>query len=94
MIFPCPREIPFEFEGEIGYCQRPLRAQTPQGEFVALAMSEEIPAGAKIHFEVNCLDEAHLAAVREWLDYGAWRGIGQWRNSGHGRFEWKELRCY
>ena len=25
-------------------------------------------------------------AVREWLDYGILRGIGQWRNSGKGRF--------
>ena len=30
-------------------------------------------------------------AVREWLDYGKFSGIGQWRNSGHGRFTWEEL---
>ena len=29
--------------------------------------------------------------VREWLDYGKLRGLGQWRNSGKGRFEWKEV---
>lgn len=29
--------------------------------------------------------------MREWLDYGKWSGIGQWRNSGKGRFLWAEL---
>ena len=46
MIFPQPREIPLHFDGEVGICQRPLRAQTPQGERTALAISEMIPAGA------------------------------------------------
>lgn len=91
LIFPSPRQIPFSFDGEIGLCQRPLRAQTAQGERVALAISEEIPAGATVEFTVTCLDNAHIPAVREWLDYGALRGYGQWRNSGHGRFTWEEL---
>lgn len=91
MIFVAPRKIPIAFEGEIGHCQRPLRAMTMQGERVSLAISEEIPAGAELAFEVTCLDEAHLAAVREWLDYGCLRGLGQWRNSGKGRFVWEEI---
>ena len=91
MIFVSPRQIPIDFTGEVGLCQRPLRAQTMQGERVALAISEEIPAGAEITFVITVLDESHLAAVREWLDYGALRGLGQWRNSGKGRFTWEEL---
>ena len=91
MIFVSPRQIPIDFEGEVQLCQRPLRAQTMQGERVALAISEEVPAGASITFDITVLDESHLAAVREWLDYGALRGIGQWRNSGKGRFTWEEL---
>ena len=91
MIFVSPRQIPIDFTGEIGLCQRPLRAQTMQGERVALAISEEIPAGAEITFVITVLDESHLAAVREWLDYGALRGLGQWRNSGKGRVTWEEL---
>lgn len=91
MIFPSPREIPIEFDGEVQLCQRPLRAQTMQGERVALAISEEIPAGATITFDITCLDESNFAAVREWLDYGALRGLGQWRNSGKGRFTWEEI---
>ena len=86
LIFVQPRQIPFKFDGEVGICQRPLRAQTMQGERVALAMSEEIPAGATLEFDVICLADENEAAVREWLDYGILRGIGQWRNSGKGRF--------
>lgn len=89
LIFVQPREIPFNFTGEIGTCQRPLRAQTMQGERVTLAMSEEIPAGACVEFDVICLSDEHEAAVKEWLDYGILRGIGQWRNSGKGRFSYE-----
>lgn len=96
LIFVNPRLIPLEIpEGkEIGVCQRPLRAQTPQGERVALAMSESVPAGTTCEFEITCLTDEDVKYVREWLDYGAWRGIGQWRNSGCGRYKWEEVRCY
>lgn len=92
LIFPAPREIPITFSGDIGICQRPLRAQTAQGERIALAMSEEIPKGATIEFSVKCLDAGLIPAVKEWLDYGELRGIGQWRNASHGRFTWEELK--
>lgn len=91
LIFPEPRCIPFDGYGEIGVCQRPLRAQTAQGERVSLAMSEEIPAGASVTFDIVCLTDDHVKAVREWLDYGRFSGIGQWRNSGKGRFTWEEV---
>ena len=86
LIFVQPRMIPININGEIGECQRPLRAQTAQGERVSLANSEEIPAGSTCEFEILCMDDAHEKAVYEWLDYGELRGIGQWRNSGKGRF--------
>ena len=89
LIFVQPRQIPFAFDGEIGVCQRPLRAQTMKGERVALAMSEEIPADSTVEFDVVCLSAEHIPAVREWLDYGLLRGIGQWRNSGKGRFSYE-----
>lgn len=91
LIFPQPRKIPIEFDGDIANCERPLRAQTAQGERVSLASSDEIPAGATLTFEVLCLDDSHVPAVREWLDYGKLRGLGQWRNSGKGRMVWEEL---
>lgn len=93
LIFVQPRKIPIQFDGEIEICQRPLRAQTAQGERVALAASEQIPAGSEIEFSVICLNDEHVKAVREWLDYGFLRGLGQWRNSGMGRFTWEEIAC-
>lgn len=90
LIFPEPRIIPFDNVTEIHWLQRPLRAQTMQGERISLAMSEEIPAGATITFEIVMLGD-HRDAVMEWLDYGKYSGIGQWRNSGKGRFVYEIL---
>lgn len=90
LIFVEPRCIPLLFEGELGECQRPLRAQTMQGERVSLAISEEAPAGTVIEFTIVMLGDSEKA-VREWLDYGRFSGIGQWRNSGKGRFTWEEI---
>ena len=91
LIFPEPRCIPIMFDGKITECQRPLRAQTMQGERVSLAISEQIPAGATAEFSIVMLSDDHEEAVREWLDYGRFSGIGQWRNSGKGRFTWEEI---
>ena len=90
LIFVQERRIPLLFDGEIGICQRSLRAQTMQGERTALAMSEQVPAGAACEFTIVMLAPEHEPLIREWLDYGALSGIGQWRNSGMGRFTWEE----
>jgi len=92
LIFVMERQIPIQFDGAVGICQRPLRAQTPQGERVALVSSESIPAGAVMEFTVHLMLDEHEKALREWLDYGALRGLGQWRNSGKGRFSWEEIK--
>ena len=88
LIFPEPRKIPMILPdgAVVSECQRPLRAQTAQGEHVALANSEECPAGTTVEFEVRVLKDDMVAAVKEWLEYGELRGLGQWRNSGKGRF--------
>lgn len=91
LIFPAPRCIPICFNGKMGECQRPLRVMTAQGERVGLAISERVPAGATIEFSIVLLQEGLEKAVREWLDYGRFSGIGQWRNSGCGRFTWEEI---
>lgn len=91
LIFVEPRKIPFTLSGPMGDCQRPLRASTLQGERVALADSETVPAGSSITFDIILLNKDLEPAVREWLDYGSLRGIGQWRNSGKGRFTWEEI---
>lgn len=91
LIFIQPRMIPIVFEGEMGTCQRPLRAQTAQGERVALTSSESIPAGARMEFDIVMLQPEHEKAIREMLGYGMLRGFGQWRNSGKGRFNFEVL---
>ncbi len=91
LVFVNERKIPINFDGEIGNCQRPLRAQTAQGERISLANSETIPAGATMEFTIKCLVDSDMEIVKEWLDYGKLRGIGQWRNSGKGRFDWEEI---
>lgn len=90
LLFPQPRMITIHLpeNGEIGKCQRPLRASTAQGERIALANSETIPAGSWIEFTIDCLTLTMSEMVVECLDYGKYRGMGQWRNSGKGRFEW------
>ena len=93
LIFPEPRAIRFLGVGqdEIRICQRPLRGQTAQGERIALASSECIPAGAAMVFSIRMLLPEHKKAVIEMLDYGSLRGFGQWRNSGKGRFTYQIL---
>lgn len=93
LIFVTPREIPYDLHGmNVDFCERPLRAQTPMGERVSIAKSESVPAGATAEFEIECLDHKLEDMVRECLDYGKKRGLGQWRNSGKGRFEWEEIK--
>lgn len=91
-IFIDERKIPVDMNGsEMGVLERPLRAQTAQGERVALAASETIPEGSSIIFTITCLSDQYAAAVKEWLDYGKYRGLGQWRNASFGRFEYEVL---
>ncbi len=94
-IFVYPRKIKLIFpEGTEGVCQRPLRAQTAQGERVALASSETVPAGTTMEIVIKFLNKADREAACEWLNYGELRGLGQWRNSGKGRFYWDQLDAH
>ncbi len=76
----------------ISECQRPLRADTAQGPRVAIAYSESIPAGAYVEFDIEVLDPKDMDLVREWLNYGIYNGLCQWRNAGKGAFNWQELQ--
>lgn len=94
-VFIKERKIPFQNFGRVGECQRPLRGQTAQGERIALAHSETVQEGSFIEFTVMVLEAKKcdlLEIVKEWLDYGQLRGLGQWRNSGKGRFTWEEIK--
>lgn len=92
LIFVEPRKIvPVLPEGgRVEEYERPLRGQTAQGERIALAHSETIPAGTTLAVTIRLLNTALEPVVCEWLNYGALRGLGQWRNAGWGRFVWTE----
>ena len=91
LLFIAPRMIPLDMPGPMGECQRPLRASTAQGERIALAHSEAAPAGTTIEIEIQCMTKDMYDLARECLEYGKLRGIGQWRNSGKGRFIYEEI---
>jgi hypothetical protein len=91
LLFPRPRQIPLDLSGPITLVERPLRAQTAQGERVALARSDAAPVGSSVKFGLVIMGSTPDALLTEWLDYGAVRGLGQWRNGGYGRFTWEQL---
>jgi len=77
--------------GEVTTLSRPLRAQTALGERIALAKSDIVPEGTTIdvtikYFEVDGMD---IHIIKEILDYGDLKGLGQWRNAEYGRFTYR-----
>ncbi len=91
MVFIKPRQITIglPWGTELGVLERPLRAQTAQGERVALARSDTAPIGTMIEFEVQVLGVVTKALLEDWFDYGQFKGLGQWRNGGYGRFTYE-----
>lgn len=72
--------------------ERPLRGQTARGERITLVASERIRPPVEITFEIELLEhkEVTLDTLRTILGYGKYKGLGQWRNGGWGRFDWEE----
>lgn len=97
-VFIEPRRISLQLpEGALlGANIRPLRASTPQGDRVALARSLTVPAGTTLEARVIVLGAKVIsqALLEEWLAYGRYQGLGQWRNAGYGRFAYEiEALC-
>ena len=92
-IFVTPRKIRLNIprDKEMGLCTRSLRATTMRGDRTALATSETVPAGTTCEFEVHCLQKELFEMLEECFDYGQFKGLSQWRNSGKGRFIWELL---
>ena len=106
-VFVYPREIKLGVKredlgavmrtGETAFkdalCTRPIRVETMRGPRVAVVSSETVPAGTTFDIEIAVLDggPVTLQMVKMCLDYGQLKGLGQWRNSGKGRFNWVEL---
>lgn len=95
LVFVKPRrlvlQLPDGFIGPLEFLERPIKVDTMKGERVALARSQMCPAGTKLVFEVKTLTEKVDKFIERWLDYGELYGLGQWRNSGMGRFIWRKL---
>lgn len=91
LLFAAPRMIPLKLSAPMGTCTRPLRASTPLGERTALATSETVPAGTTMELTITALTTDMMELAKECLDYGALRGLGQWRNSGAGRFTYEVI---
>jgi hypothetical protein len=96
-VFVSPRVIPLVLPqgGEMDYLERPLRAETMQGPRVTLARSEMLPEGTKFSCGVEILEKGPIVeeVLRDLLDYGYYRGIGQWHNSGsYGTFRYTLTR--
>jgi len=74
-------------------CERPLRCETMQGPRISVSRSEVVNAGTSFEIEIEVMDNSPVteAMVEEMLDYGKWKGLLQWRNSGRGRFKWERL---
>lgn len=79
--------------------ERPLRAMTMQGPRVSVSASETIGAGWELVFTIALLDNPSspkskaltFDVIEEALDYGAFKGLGQWRNGQNGRFTWERM---
>jgi hypothetical protein len=90
-IFVFPRKIVLTPpEGtdlvDLDVLERPLRCQTAQGERVTVTRSDLCPVGTTMEFTLEVLDKAVTEdLLREWFDYGRYRGFGQWRNGSYGR---------
>lgn len=91
IIFIDERFMPITLSGPITITSRSLRAQTMQGPRVSIASSETIPEGSSFEFTINLLDKNKKDLVKEWLDYGYFKGFLQWRNAGYGSFTWEEI---
>lgn len=90
LIFVFPRQIVLECpsDSDLLVIERPLRASTAKGERITLARSDAMPSGTIAQFEVRVLGDVTKKLLTEWLDYGALRGFGQWRNAGYGVFSY------
>lgn len=82
-----------------GDLERPLRAMTMQGPRVSVTASEYIDTPWALTFTLSLLEGEKTArsealtfdVIETLLDYGSFKGLGQWRNAQNGRFTWERV---
>lgn len=98
-VFVQPRRLYLMRDGKViqepdEVLERPLRGMTMKGPRVSLASSELIKAGCYFDATIEILEHKELTPelIGQLLNYGRYKGIGQWRNGGYGCFTWEEVR--
>lgn len=88
-VFVEPRRLYLK-EKPDGWLERPLRGMTMQGPRVTLVRSDYINEGTKFSARIRVLENKEIKehVIREILDYGQYRGLGQFRNGSYGRFKY------
>lgn len=75
--------------------ERPLRAHTAQGPRVTLVASELIKPQCTLEFDIDIVEglkgEIKPETLCAIMDYGRFKGLGQWRNASYGTFSWERL---
>jgi len=87
-VFVFPRQISLEVKDADGILERPLRAMTMQGPRVSVVRSDFIKKGRSLEFEIHILEQGVMGrnTLENLLDYGKYKGLGQFRNGSYGRF--------
>lgn len=94
-LFVAPRKLYLRRSGSPitkpdSVLERPIRAMTAQGPRVSLKRSDLVIAGTEVKCNLILLSlgerEITEKILREWLDYGQFQGLGEWRNGSNGRF--------
>ncbi len=95
LVFVEPRKIMLDLHGqqvdksEDFPNKRPLRGQTAPGERISIARSHSCPPGTSVEFTLIILGVVTEALLKEWFDYGRFKGLGCWRNASWGRFTYE-----
>lgn len=104
LILITPPYLRFGMEGKpcdqaSGILERPLRAMTMQGPRESVTASEYIAEGWTLTFDVTLLQNMPtnkskaltFDAIEQALEYGTFKGLGQWRNAMNGRFTFRRV---
>lgn len=91
-VFIEPRRIHIA-DKPSGVLERPLRAMTMQGPRVTVVRSDYVDEGMEIAFTIRLLKNKEIMAnvLREVLEFGRLKGLGQFRNGSYGQFEVVEM---
>lgn len=89
LVFVEPKLIPLEMPigGEVFIRYRHKRVHLSPTKVKTVPMqSEAVPAGTRVECVLIVYPGLDEVVLRELLDYGAYRGMGQWRSAEYGTF--------